>query len=226
MKTSVGFDSASSVTTLRAEVELPVALSELAPVCDPRGWASLASGFFVETCEVELSNVNRFRRKPTVALGLPWQGVLFEHVVFKVAGLHLGSFKNLLNIDFRVAKDLVQVTYSLHEALLGRVGWYTETGSIDVDQGYLRAEVDDAGVVRLTALKEVRFSPLLSSPADLRNRAYNRLAQRASVAWFERMVASTSRALLRRVAVAADADADTDAVPVTPRSPSMDWVEP
>jgi hypothetical protein len=88
--------------------------------------------------------------------------VLYEDVRLRWQELVISRFENYLNIRFEVTKSEIALDYSLHHCAGSRMLARVFSCRTDVDRGFFRARRDETGLVRIEALKCIRFTDLLS----------------------------------------------------------------
>jgi hypothetical protein len=157
----ISFDRNTLVTTGRIRGTTRWPLAELARGADPQRWS--LSPYFQESYKV-LRGAGGYERDPAApAPGTSWRGLLFEHFGWKLGPLAVCRFVNILNIDFQVRRERIQLDYSLHRPLSGKA-WFSGTAlGVDVDCGHLIAMRTPSGT-SLEVTKRVRFIKL-DSPA-------------------------------------------------------------
>lgn len=147
-------------------------LDTLAISLDPQNWAR-CNPFFVSSFYLpEGPPPNRCVTKteppqdPTPPLkGQSAKGLLFEHFVFDLWGVHWSWFRNVIAIDATRDGSGYRYRYDLHDSQCSRVLWETGSGGFGVDGGYMEVTPSEAwllpkddGWYEVAATKGIVFS--------------------------------------------------------------------
>jgi hypothetical protein len=157
VRVDVSFDRSTRVTTGRAQSLVDTSIAELARTLDPVMWH--CSPFFPETFKAVRGDNGYAPDGEAPIPGLGWRGLLFEHFRWRMGPFEVCRFVNILNIDFQVMKDGVDLRYSLHRAITGRAWFSPRPLGVDVDSGYLTARETGAGI-DIDLVKKVRVVEL------------------------------------------------------------------
>jgi hypothetical protein len=147
--TTVSFDTATLITTVRTSVEVKRNIAALATVVDPRNWAT-CSDFFDATYAAKKvandypvdSNYDAIEDSMAPPPGTAWQGVLFENFAMSLNAINTAWFKNLLAIDFQPGALQHTLKYQLYKSLRSRVALLEQDDGITKDEGSAKAYQD------------------------------------------------------------------------------------
>ncbi|HYO74716.1 MAG TPA: hypothetical protein VEU33_52465, partial [Archangium sp.] len=163
-------DLETLVTTVDIPSESRCDFELLARTLDPRNWG--ASPFWPECFQVDLSPDGReFVAFPDVSAtrrGTDWQGFLFEHVEWNWNTFRVASFRNFLNVVYKVdaARQTIHMNFSLFSCESSQLLAVSFDRGIDVDVGFQTVEpipnpLPGEPRFSLRTVKNIRYSDLL-----------------------------------------------------------------
>ncbi|MFY0565605.1 hypothetical protein ACN28E_17420 [Archangium lansingense] len=168
------------VTTVDIPSESRCDFALLAQTLDPRSWGP--SPFWPECFQVNLSPDGRdfvpFPTADAAPRGTDWEGFLFEHVEWNWNTFRVASFRNFLNIVYKVdaAHQKIDMQFSLFSCEGSELFVVSFDRGIDVDVGFqtvepIRNPLPGGARFKLRTVKNIRYSDLLDrrilTPAPL-----------------------------------------------------------